>query len=305
MTSAHIITGQTATGKTSRALSLAKQVNGYIISADSRQIYSEMDIITGKDIKPEDTWVSVESSTSDDNKNINLGYYLHSGVMMWGLDCISPDTHFSVYQYSQLVERILSHTIVKDMVPIVVGGTYLYIKALLYGLDATVGPEWDKRSSYVDTPLTDLQKKLKEIAPDVFAALNNSERHNPHRLIRKIEIACSNTQKLSTEPVIRPLSYFGFEHQSTDHAITAITKRVNARIKAGAQNEVKKLLAKGYTAESPGMRTPGYQEILQHIQGNLTWDQAVEKWIRSEVQYAKRQKTFMKKDSAISWEAVS
>ena len=83
-----------------------------------------------------------------------------------------------------------------------------------------------------------------------------------------------------------------------------INARVQSRIMAGAKEEVEKLLAQGYTAISPGLKTPGYQEIIQHLEGKLTWEQAVEKWIKSEVQYAKRQKTFMKKDLQISWEAV-
>jgi tRNA dimethylallyltransferase len=303
MFSSHIITGQTATGKTSRALTLAKQVNGYIISADSRQIYSQLDIITGKDIEDRSTWTSVDGWISESGKEITMGYYLHDGIMICGLDCITPDTHFSVYEYCELVQHIMSHTIVKDLTPIVVGGTYLYIKALLYGLDATSGPSWDLRDSLSDLPLAELQEKLQQLAPTTWESLNNSERNNPQRLIRKIEIAMAGgaDANLVTSPILKAISYIGLEHQSADSLLAAITTRVQSRIKTGAKEEVEKILAQGYTSISPGLKTPGYQEIIQHLEGKLTWEQAVEKWIRSEVQYAKRQKTFMKKDENVNW----
>lgn len=306
MISTHIITGQTATGKTDRALTLAKQINGYIISADSRQIYVGMDIITGKDVDSTDAWELVDRFTSESRKEISLGYYLHEGIMIWGLDIISPNTHFSVYEYCQLVKQIMSHTIVQGMTPIVVGGTYLYIKALLYGLDATTGPSWDVRESFRNAPIGELQEKLKTLNPTTWESLNNSERNNPHRLIRKIEIEMGTqiTHSKPTEPILKAISYDGLEHQSSDSLLAAITARVQSRIKAGAKDEVQKLLAQGYTAASPGLKTPGYQEIIQYLEGELTWEQAVDKWIRSEVHYAKRQKTFMKKDFQISWEAV-
>jgi len=303
MISSHIITGQTATGKTQRAY----QKMGYIISADSRQIYSHMDIITGKDLNSHDTWNPIDSFMSKSQKKITLGYYSHESIMIWGLDCITPDTQFSVYEYCELVQHIVSHTIVKDMMPIVVGGTYLYIKALLYGLDATSGPSWGVRESLSETPLVQLQKKLQQLAPATWESLNNSERNNPHRLIRKIEIAMAKDSAHTNQaikPILKASSYVGLEHTSADSLRSAITARVESRIEAGAKKEVQRLLAQGYTAASPGLKTPGYQEIIQHLEGELTWEQAVEKWIRSEIQYAKRQKTFMKKDTQISWELV-
>lgn len=307
MISAHIITGQTATGKTDRALTLAKQTGGYIISADSRQIYNGLDIITGKDVVSTDTWKLVNSFTSESGKEISLGYYLHEGIMMWGLDFIPPDTYFSVYEYCKLVKQIMSHTIVQGMSPIVVGGTYLYIKALLYGLDANAGPVWDVRESLSNAPIGALQEKLKMLNPITWESLNGSDRNNPHRLIRKIEIEMARevgNRTQPTDPILKRFSFLGLEHHSADTLRARITERVQSRITTGAKEEVERLLAQGYTAASPGLKTPGYQEIIQYLEGTLAWEQAVEKWIRSEVQYAKRQKTFMKKDFQISWELV-
>lgn len=263
-----------------------------------------MNIITGKDTSPTDSWTLVDNFTSESGKDITLGYYLHEGIMMWGLDFITPNTSFSVYEYCQLVKNILSHTIVHGMTPIVVGGTYLYIKALLYGLDATSGPSWDLRESLSNTSISDLQEKMKALNATTWESLNNSDRNNPHRLIRKIEIetatGASHTNH-ATKPILKTSSYVALEHKTTDSLLSAITKRVHSRIKAGAKDEVEKLLSQGYTSASPGLKTPGYQEMIQHLEGKLTWEQAVEKWIRSEVQYAKRQKTFMKKDENVNW----
>lgn len=304
MIKAHIITGQTATGKTHHAIALAQEIGGYLISADSRQIYSGMNIITGKDVYPSDFFTLVETVTLTSGREVMLGFYTHENVQIWGYDCISPDTQFSAYEFACLFQKIISLTIVKNITPIVVGGSYLYIKALLDGLDTMTAPSWELRNSLETTSISQLQESLQKVDKKAFDVLNNSDRNNPHRLIRKIEIASAKKsgQSETLPPLVQPLSYVGFMHPSQEALQMAISQRIEGRVQAGALEEVKKLLDDGYTADSPGIRTLGYKDLMRYITGDISWNEAVEKWLVSEIQYAKRQKTFMKKDLRITWQ---
>ncbi len=287
-----VITGQTATGKTKLALDYASRLNGEIINADSRQVYTDLDIITGKD-------------KSELNK---------SGAKVYLLDVATPDKTFSSYDFVSLAGPIIKDIWRRKKTPIIVGGSYLYIKHLLYGQDIKIPPNPKLRRELEKLSVEELQKKLKSLDKIVFSKLNNSDLHNPRRLIRKIEIATASIKSIrsikSTTPnkssTLQALSFkiIGLKHKNKESLTNAVTERVEKRLKQGAFKEVKRLLKLGYKKTDPGLQTIGYKQLIAHIDGEVTLDEALKDWINKEIQYAKRQLTFMKMDSQIEWVIV-
>ena len=280
-----VITGQTASGKTKLALKLKKQENGVLINCDSRQIYKHLDIITGKDIKD---------------------------ILLY--DIVDPKYYFSSFDYAQTAIQQIKKVINDNKTPIIVGGTYLYIKHLLYNIETeNIKPDWKLRKELNKYLLKDLQNKLKEINIKLFNNLNQSDRNNPRRLIRKIEIAkYEKAIKLNKEgsftykPFFKniKIEFIGLRFKKKQDLVSAIEKRVEKRLKQGAIKEVKELLNKGYSNKDPGIQTIGYKQIIEYLKGNISKTNAIEQWILKEIQYAKRQYTFMKKDKNIKWKDI-
>jgi len=300
-----IVTGPTATGKTKLALELAKKYNGVLINCDSRQIYKGLDIITGKDIN---------------NKIIKL------------YDIVDPKKNFSSFDFQKLAQPLIEEIIKQGKVPIVVGGTYFYIYHLLYQIETeNIVADWKLRTELGKKTVLELQEILKKLAPNL--KLNQSDFNNPQRLVRKIEISQyqkflrllrlrsgqvrsgqANIKDQNDKAKIKELpfklkefyrkvdlEFIGLKYGNKDDLIGAIRERTKKRLEQGAIDEVKNLLKQGYLETDPGMKTIGYQQIIRFLKGKITKEQAIEQWINKEIQYAKRQMTFMKKDPNIKW----
>lgn len=282
-----IITGQTATGKTKLALEKAKKYNGELINFDSRQIYKYLDIITGKD---------KEMLTMKQWNNVTI----------WLYDTVSPNQYFSSFDFVKQVTPVIKDIENRNKTPILVGGTYLYLKHLLYGIDDNNSPPDFKLREKLNNKSVDyLQKYLISLNLQIFERLNHSDQLNPRRLIRKIEIAKKGT--LLIRSVLKrtdPEIFIGLKYKDKSKLRQAIEKRVEERLKNGAIDEVKKILEMGYKKSDPGMKTIGYQQIIKYLNKELTKEKAIEDWINKEVQYAKRQYTFMKKDKNIKWREI-
>lgn len=303
-----VITGQTGTGKTQRALDIVHKEGGYIISADSRQVYTHLDIVTGKDIETQN-FVDIDSLILIDGREVVVGYYTIQNVKVWGYDLVTPQIPFSSHDYTVVVDHIVNNTIDQSLVPIVVGGTYLYLQHLLYGLDESTPPNKKLREELDTYSVQDLQNRLRDIDSDVFSSMNESDSQNPRRLARKIEIALHSPDDFPHPPAKRAveydvMSFDGMYYEHRENLVQAISQRVDARLEAGALDEVKMLFEKGYTTEDHGLQTLGYKDLIAVVNGEQSLEEARELWITSEVQYAKKQYTFMKKDKSITWHAV-
>lgn len=283
------VTGQTGTGKTARALDYAKRLNGELVSADSRQIYRYLDIVTGKD----------KQQLSD------------SGIPYHLVDRITPDQSFSSHTYAQLATPCIVDIIRRNKTPIIVGGTYLYIRHLLYGQDIHVKPNDALRDRLSTLTIPELQRMLRSL--DHTIMMNDSDWNNPRRLIRHIEVrtaASAHPQHTRDDCAVPGLSLqfqvecIGLRHHNPVRARSRIGLRVKQRLEAGALEETRALLNKGYKKTDPGLKTIGYTQLIAHLEGELSLAQAIENWITAEVQYAKRQLTFMKRDPSIQWVAV-
>lgn len=278
-----IITGATATGKTSLSIELAKKFNGEIVSADSRQVYKFMDIGTGKD------------------KN----EYLKNGIKVWGIDLVNPDYNFNVSDYLKFVVPTISDIQKRNKLPILVGGTALYIKALLEPIETlNVPPNEVLRNNLENYSVGNLQEELKKIDEEKWKKMNLSDRKNPRRLVRAIEVAKflienSSTQAVQSEAAVKNDTLLISLAAGYDFLYRRIDTRVDDRIKQGALEEVEKLLKMGYSFSLPSMTASGYKEFKDYPFGNSlsgeTLATCVQQWKFNEHNYARRQFSFINK----------
>jgi tRNA dimethylallyltransferase len=312
-----VITGPTATGKTKLAIEKAIAENGELVNADSRQIYKKLDIITNKDLTNHNFHIARKEGTFD------VGYYTFDAptrekIIIWLYDIVDAKDHFSSFDFQSLAVSQIKDILKRGKTPIVIGGTYFYLYHLLYTVDTqTVPPDWELRTRLDAMTVKEKQRMLQELDPEVFVKMNESDRNNPRRLMRRIEVLTHNTkedmkgfntsyvmslsQKLGEEVEIE---YIGLRYGNKERLNEIIDKKVDERVEKGAIEEVAKLLEEGYIPTDPGMKTNGYQQIIPYIQEKITKEKAIETWKIREHQYAKKQYTFMKKDPHIGWRDI-
>jgi len=281
-----VICGPTATGKTRLAVHLAKIFEGEIISADSRQIYRTMNIGTGKD--------------------------LHLAAKIWGYDLVDPGKEFSVAQYCRYAFDIIHNFFKKGVLPILTGGTGLYIKAVVDGIATVDIPKNDNlRKILEEKKPEELFESLAQIDSLKAAAMNYSDKQNPRRLIRAIEVATwridnQEEQKngrglgLSTNQVLfvgltAPLAYLS----------CLIEKRIRQRIKDGVEREIKDLVDGGVSWETQAMTSLGYRQWRGYFEGQTSKEESIKAWKREEIKYMRRQLTWFKNNRRINWFDIS
>lgn len=312
-----IITGQTATGKTELALEKAAYQNGEIVNFDSRQIYRHLDIITGKDLPKNSKF---QASNNKSIGAIKIGYHTlkheEKSVRIWLYDAVDPKEYFSSFDFSICATIIIKNILKRGKIPILVGGTYLYLYHLLYQINTDhIPPNHTIRKRLNNFTVNEIQNELKKVNNELFCNLNESDQKNPQRLIRKLEIAL-HYKKINKKVPVKmqykytsffkhaDIEYLGLVYKDKNDAYTAVSKRVEKRVGVGAFDEVKKLYKAGYNEKDPGIKTIGYQEIYAYIKGKITKKQALDLWALHEIQYMKRQLTFMKKDPNIKWREI-
>lgn len=172
-----VILGPTATGKTDLALKLAKKFNGELVSCDSRQVYKDLNIGTGK--------MPITGNWKIENRR-----WIVNGINIWLYDVISPKRQYSVADYVKDAEKAIREILKRNKLPIIVGGTGLYIKALLEGLPNLAVPvDKNLRKNLEKLSLEQLQKKLQELSFKAWKKMNYSDQQNPRRLVRQIELS--------------------------------------------------------------------------------------------------------------------
>lgn len=280
-----VIVGPTGVGKTQVSLELADILNGEIVSLDSRQVYKYMDIGTAKPTKEEMKKVA---------------HHL--------IDIVYPDEKFTAADYGKRAREVIKEIIKREKQPIVVGGSGLYLKALIKGFFQ--GPKGDEK----------LRERLKEeeskFGPDyLFERLKEVDpkaalRIHPHdsvRIIRALEV-----HELTGKPITllqEQGSYEPFEMEFAKIGLTLerkklyerIDRRVEKMMREGFLDEVKGLKEKGYPTGLKAFRTVGYQELFSYLEGKIDFPQAVETIKLNTRRYAKRQVTWFRKDKEIKW----
>lgn len=287
-----IICGPTASGKTSLALKLAQDLGTDIISADSRQVYQHLNVVTGKDIPQ--GWQKVSLCQYND---FSLIYYTNGQTKLWGYDFTTPDRQFSISDFVSLTSYIISQYLQSP--PIVVGGSGWYLSSLFFPpATISIPPDDALRSSLANFSISQLQAKLNKLNVAKLASFNNSDRNNPRRLIRAIEIASSHISSPPPRPDFDTL-WLGLKPQDLPSHHLQIAHRVIDRVLKIDQEL--DLLADQNLITPLVRNTLGYHQWLAFRTGELSWSQAINQWIISERQYAKRQMTWFNKQTNINW----
>ncbi len=296
-----IICGSTATGKTDLGVRLANKFDGEIISADSRQVYKGMDIITGKDIDKSSELVIKNHELGITNSNFTLGYRLKDGIPVWLVDIVEPDYPFSAGEYAVLAQKVIADIWSRGKLPIIVGGTGFYIRSVINPYDTyMIPPDKAFRRSLEQIDLTNLQQKLAEADLKRWENMNDSDKKNPRRLIRAIEVAKwrkkfsqqnSGLQVIPAENIL----FIGLRADFRYVLRERICKRIEKRITQGAVDEVKKLMEKKYSWFLPAFTSTGASELKDYIENKQTLDEAKKSWQYQEIDYAKSQKVWFRK----------
>ena len=280
-----VICGPTASGKTALSIELAKKINGEIISADSMQIYKDMDIGTAKPTKEE-----------------------MQGIKHYLLDFVSPEERYSVAQYKQDAKSAIKEIIAKGKTPIIVGGTGLYIDSLIYEIeysDIKIDESYRNELEKIveEKGLNELYKMAMQIDP---IAMEKISQNDKKRIMRVLEIYKSTgrtkTQQ-EEESRRKPVEYdYKVFAINWDREILyqRINKRVDIMIKQGLIEEVKNILQK-YKQFPTAMQGLGYKEVVDYINGIYTKEKMVEKIKMETRRYAKRQLTWFRKNKQTIW----
>jgi tRNA dimethylallyltransferase len=298
-----LIVGPTATGKTRLALHLSKKCNGEILSADSRQVYKGMDIGTGKDVPG--NFIAQISELRFNRQNIP---FYANGTKIWGYDLVSPAEEFSVAHFLRMANLVIKDMWKRKKLPIVVGGTGLYLKGLTQPLEKVhIPPNTKLRADMKDRSVRVLTERLKRTNPDHLEKMNDSDRHNPRRLIRAIETSNylkSHPKALRNQPqnaiAAENVRWIGLR-TAKGVLYRRIDERVTKRIQRGAENEVRKLLEKGYGFDMPAMSALGYIQWEPYFNGKVKKPEVIKRWRLNEHAYARRQLTWFKKNKSINW----
>lgn len=289
-----VICGPTAVGKTKLAIHLSKLFEGEIISADSRQIYRGMDIGTGKDLP-------VNSNVKTQNSKLKYGYYEIDGVRIWGYDLILAKDNFSVAQYVEIAREIIKDIWSRNKLPILVGGTGLYIKGVIDGIETvSIPPNLILRKSLEGKGVDELYEILASSDPLKAASMNISDRKNPRRLVRGIEIASDRVNVRPKGRKYNDVLFIGLTAPK-EFLFKRIEDRVYERLKSGFEDETKELLKDGISWNSQAMQSLGYRQFRNYFEGDEGRESAIKNWIKEEKKYAKRQITWFKRDKRIIW----
>lgn len=284
-----VLTGPTAVGKTALSIELAKEVGGEIVSADSMQVYRGMDIGSAK-IRPQET----------------------QGIPHHLIDVLDPREEFNVVRFQAMAMEAMERIYAGGHVPIVVGGTGFYIQALLYGIDFTQPEEEGEEGGYRKGLEALAEEKgnqylyglLKEQDPE-YAAENHP--NNQKRVIRALEYIHLTGRKFSAynqEQREKESPYrFAYFVLAMDRAklYERINLRVDQMLAQGLVEEVKRLRAMGCRKGMTSMQGLGYKEMLDYLEGGMSFEQAVELLKRDTRRFAKRQLTWFRRERDVVW----
>ena len=272
-----VILGQTATGKTEIAIRLAKKFNGEIVSADSRQIYKQMNIGTSKPTKKE------------------LSAVPHSLI-----NIMEPDQAFNVVIFKKLAMKAIKSIHKNGKLPFLVGGTGLYIKAVVNNIDfPKIPPNKKMRKNLEKKTEKDLLVIYQKLDPEGAGFI---EKNNKRRLIRAIEVSKATgkpfwEQRKEKGKIFDTLQ-LGIK-TTQEELKERIERRVKKMIKLGLEKEVKKLIKK--YGKAPSLQTIGYQEWNEYFEGKIIKEKVKELIGLHTLQFSKRQMTWFKKDKKIAW----
>ena len=280
-----VVCGSTGVGKTGTAIKLARYFNGEIISADSIQVYKYMDIGAAKPTLQE-----------------------RAAITHHLIDVVAPDEPFDAARFARKALDIINTVRQQGGTPFVVGGTGLYIKALLHGLADVLPSNHDLRrrlqAEAAENGALKLHQRLETCDPETAKRLHPND---VYRIVRALEVYETSGLPLSKSHAAHNFKACPFSvlkiglELSRPVLYKRINQRVETMIQAGFADEVRQLLDKGYTPDLKPMQSIGYRHVVAFIQDRCSWDETVRLWQRDTRRYAKRQQTWFKSDPDIRW----
>lgn len=279
-----VLTGPTASGKSALAVQLAQRFPLEVLGADSVQVYRHLDIGSGK-----------------------IPLSERGGVPHHLIDIVDPDVDFTAGDYQRSAKATIGEVHQRGRVPLVCGGTGLYIRALLYGLSEMPIVLASVKAALVDDlaqqGLPALYEELRRVDPGLASRVSPADRQ---RILRGLEVFRGTGQRLSElqqrqpfqEPRYRAL-ILAIE-AAPDHR-ERIAARVQQMLDEGLLDEVRGLLDRGYGPSLKSMQSLGYRQIIAHLQGESTLDEALQLIIRDHRRYAKRQRTWCRQTPQLRW----
>jgi tRNA dimethylallyltransferase len=280
-----IICGPTGVGKTAAAIKFSQKFKGEIIGADSMQIYRKMDIGTAKPTRTEQAAVP---------------HHL--------IDVANPDEPFDAALFAEKADYIINSLISRGITPFIVGGTGLYIKALMHGLSRArpaarevlkrLKNEAEKYGS------DDLHRRLSECDPKAAEKIHPNDTFRITRALEIFEVTGKSISDFHSEHQFSEKKYQALKiciHMDRKNLYERINRRVDSMIENGFLNEVKMLLKKGYSPDLKSMQSLGYHHMVEYISDKISWEQALDTMKRDTRRYAKRQLTWFKADHEMKW----
>jgi len=277
-----VIGGPTASGKSDIACRLAQEIGGEIISADSMAVYRGLDVGTAK---PKECMKAVK-------------HHL--------IDVVDPGEHFDAKLFESMALKAIRDIESRDKIPIVVGGTYLYLQALLYGIEDTPEPNWKLRKKLYDLAEEKggewLYNKLR-IADPVYARKIHPK--DTRRIVRALEVFIETGRPFSSyHRWGRPrLEFKGFYITRDWESLSQrIEKRVMKMIEEGLVDEVRELLKRGFERFITSSQAIGYKELVPYLKGEISLEEAIRQIVRNTKDYAKRQIRWFRRQG---WEEIN
>ncbi len=285
-----VIAGPTAVGKTDLAIRVAQNLNTEIVSADSMQVYQYMDIGTAKPTQ---------------KQQLRAKHHL--------IDVVEPSRDFSVADYQTLFNQVVDKIHSQGKIPLVVGGTGLYIRACLRSfsfMDPGADPElrqelWEQALNSENSSM--LHEQLKKVDPVTAQRIHPNDNH---RIIRALEVYLRTGIPFSEMPKKQPSNnqyqtIYLFLDRNRDELYQRIDERVGLMIDHGFIQEVEGLLRTGYTSKLKAMQSLGYLQINQYLQSKISLEEALDLIKQKTRNYAKRQLTWFRKEPVDRWVNIS
>ena len=280
-----VICGPTASGKTAMSIELAKKINGEIVSSDSMQIYKYMDIGTAKPTQEE-----------------------MQGIQHYLLDFVEPNQRYSVAEFKKDAENAIEQILAKGKVPIIVGGTGLYVDSLIYGieyqdikLDENYRAELEKKVE--KEGLETLYIEAQKIDPQAVEKISENDKK---RILRILEIYHATGKNKTQQEIESRKNGVKYDYKvfainmDREKLYDRINRRVNIMLEEGLIEEVE-LLLKKYKEFPTAMQGLGYKEVVEYLEGSCTKEEMIEKIKRETRRYAKRQLTWFRKNKQTIW----
>ena len=280
-----VICGPTASGKTSLSIELAKQIGGEIVSCDSMQIYTDMNIGTAKPTKEE-----------------------MQGIKHYLIDCVSPKTRYSVADYKRDATRAINEILEKNKTPIIVGGTGLYLESLVYNIEyneieTNLKYRQELEQTVLEKGLEYVYEQAKKIDEEAIKKISPNDKKRIFRILEIFNSTGKTKTELEIESRKRKPEYnyllFGI-NMDREKLYERINLRVDIMLKEGLVEEVKKLKEK-YKVLPTAMQGLGYKEVVEYLENKASKEEMIEKIKQETRRYAKRQLTWFRKYDNLIW----